>query len=302
MGMGTPTFMIPPSFMGFSDRRPQSSINVVGIPYDLGTSNRPGTRFGPAAIRQASRMLVDGMHPFHWVDPKDLNIGDLGDFQIVQGHITDTLAAITEQARDYEHLITLGGDHSISLALLRQLQEQYKGPVGLVHFDAHLDTWPDNFGGVPYGHGNPFFHAVEEVLIDPKRMVQIGIRSPVDKEVWDWTINKGSTVLTASNVQSWSLDAIIDIIRQKIGTGRVYLTIDIDVLDPAFAPGTGTPEVGGLQTWQVQEILRGLTDLNWVGMDVVEVSPPYDVAEVTALAAATFVWEYLSILGVQMGG
>jgi agmatinase len=182
----------------------------------------------------------------------------------------------------------------MTLPLLRALARRL-GPVGLIHFDAHVDTWPDSFGLV-YGHGSPFFHAINEKLIDPRRTVQVGIRSPVQRTVWDWTTQKGVTIVPAMQVHEEGPAPVAARVREVIGDGPVYLTFDVDALDPAFAPGTGTPEVGGLASWQVQSILRRLGGLFFVGMDVVEVAPPYDVAEVTALAAATVVWEYLALL------
>ena len=297
-----PTYALSPSFMAIGETDPTSAdYCICGIPYDLGTSNRPGTRFGPAAIRTASRMLVDGDHPIHWVNPLDLKLADVGNFSIVQGDIIHSLALIEEQASRFNHLITLGGDHTITLPLLRALAKKH-GSVGLIHFDAHVDTWPDNFSGPPYGHGNPFYHAINEGLVNPEQMVQIGIRSPVKKKVYDWTVQKGVYIWTAEEVHQTGTDVdligdhILQIMSDK--PTPVYLTIDIDVLDPAFAPGTGTPEFGGLNPWQVQTILRRLAALNFVGMDLVEVSPPYDVSEITALAGATLVWEYLSLLAI----
>ncbi len=165
-----------------------------------------------------------------------------------------------------------------------------------MHFDAHVDTWPDSFGQA-FGHGSPFYHAIREGLIDPARTIQIGIRSPVQRDVWDWTLAQGVTILTAQDVHEAGAAATAARILDVAGPAPAYLTFDIDALDPAFAPGTGTPEIGGLASWQVQAILRRLGGLAWAGMDVVEVAPAYDNAEITALAAATIVWEYLSLLG-----
>jgi agmatinase len=212
--------------------------------------------------------------------------------------VVESLRLIERQAMERSHLVALGGDHSITLALLRALSRRL-GPVSLIHFDAHVDTWPDSFGQT-YGHGSPFFHAVNEKLIDPRRTVQVGIRSPMQRSVYDWTIGKGVTIIPALEVHEQPSATTAKRIREIAGDGLVYLSFDVDALDPAFAPGTGTPEIGGLASWQVQAILRALTGLNFVGMDVVEVSPPYDVAEVTALAAATVVWEYLALVGVSM--
>jgi arginase family enzyme len=167
--------------------------------------------------------------------------------------------------------------------------------LGLVHFDGHVDTWPESFGLV-WGHGSPFYHAIEEELVDPRHMIQIGIRSPLHRDIFDWTVGKGVTIVIAEDVHESGPQAVAERIRAVLGDGPSYLSFDIDALDPAFAPGTGTPEVGGLATWQARAILRRLTGLNFVGMDVVEVSPPYDVAEITALAAATIAWDYIGLL------
>ena len=290
----TPTFAVRPSFLGIAKSDPAAAICVAGIPYDLGTSNRPGARFGPMAIRQASRMLVDGDHPIAGTAPAERDIADVGDFRIVHGDIQGTLTAIEAQAKPLRHLVTLGGDHTITLALLRALASR-TGPLALVHFDAHVDTWPDSFGQ-RFGHGSPFYHAIEEGLIDPHRTVQVGIRSPMDKDVHTWTREKGVSILFAETVHLMGPQAVAERIREVVGEAPAYLSFDVDALDPAFAPGTGTPEIGGLFTWQAQAILRRLAGLDFRGMDVVEVSPPYDVAEITALAAATFAWEYLALL------
>lgn len=291
-----PTFALPPSFLAIERRADEASFSIAGIPFDVGTTNRSGARFGPAAIRQASRMLVDGDHPQRWIDPAALPVADIGDFDIALGDITKTLALIGEQAGTIDHLIALGGDHGITLPLLRAAAKRRGRPLGLVHFDAHVDTWPDNFGQ-RYAHGSVFFHAIEEQLIDPRRTVQIGIRSPVQRAVHDWTVGKGVTIVTAQDVHEMGPNAIAERITTIVGADAAYLSLDIDVLDPAFAPGTGTPEIGGLASWQMQAILRRLGGIDFIGMDVVEVSPPYDHAEVTALAAATFVWEYLALVG-----
>jgi len=289
-----PTFAVRPSFLGVERSDPDAAICVAGIPYDLGTSNRPGARFGPAAIRQASRMLVDGDHPANWGDPAELDFADIGDLRIAHGDILGSLAKIEAQAAVTKHLVALGGDHTVTLGLLRALARR-EGPLALVHFDAHVDTWPDSFG-LAWGHGSPFYHAIEEGLIDPHRTVQIGIRSPMHKDVHNWTVGKGVTIIFADEVHEAGPAAAAERIRGVIGDALAYLTFDVDALDPAFAPGTGTPEVGGLATWQARAILRRLAGLHFAGMDVVEVSPPYDVSEITALAAATLAWDYIALL------
>ena len=265
---------------------------------DIGTTNRSGTRDGPAAIRRASRMLTDGGHPLHRVEPAAMDLADIGDLNLALGDIPGTLAAIEAQAVGIRHLVALGGEHSIALPLLRALASRQGGPLGLVHFDAHVDTWPDSFGQA-YGHGSPFYHAIREGLVDPRRMIQIGIRSPVQNAVMDWTIAQGVTVLSAQDVHAGTPAAVAERIIAVVGTAPAYLSFDIDVLDPAFAPGTGTPEIGGLASWQAQAILRRLGAVNFAGMDMVEVAPAYDLSEITALAAATMVWEYLALCGAS---
>jgi agmatinase len=293
---GTPTYAVPPSFLGITRTDADADFVVAGIPMDIGTTNRSGTRDGPAAIRRASRMLTDGDHPEHRVEPARLSVSDIGDFALALGDIQASLAAIQSRAEPIEHLIALGGEHGITLPLLRALTQRLGHPVGLVHFDAHVDTWPDNFGQA-YAHGSPFFHAINESLVDPRRMIQIGIRSPVQAEVMDWTLSRGVTVLSAMDVHQSTPAAVAARISDVVGGAPAYLSFDIDALDPAFAPGTGTPEIGGLASWQAQAILRRLKQIRFIGMDVVEVSPAFDVSEITSLAAATMVWEYLALLG-----
>ena len=296
---GTPTFATPPGFMGLPTASPGSTptgLCIAGIGLDIGTTNRAGARDGPHAIRHASRMLVDGAHPASWVDPAALGVTDIGDLQIALGDIAASLALIEQQAAQIPHLITLGGEHGITLPLLRALKTRGAPPPALIHFDAHVDTWAESFGQT-HGHGSPFFHAINEGLIDPTRTVMIGIRSPMTRGVWDWTVARGVIILTAQTVHeegtAWTARRIREVVRDT----PAYLSFDIDALDPAFAPGTGTPEVGGLASWQMQAILRRLAGVHFIGMDVVEVAPAYDTAEITALAAATVVWEYLSLLG-----
>ncbi len=297
---GTPTFATPPGFLGVSRAERSAAFTVAGIPLDLGTTNRAGAREGPAAIRRASRMLVDGVHPEFWVDPSVLDLADIGDFAIALGDIQESLARIETQAAGLAHLLCLGGEHGVTLPLLRALRRR-QGGLALVHFDAHVDTWAENFGQ-DYAHGSVFYHAIREGLVDPSRMIQIGIRSPVQREVWDWTIGQGVTILSALDVHALAPAEVAARIRAVAGDGCAYLSFDIDTLDPAFAPGTGTPEIGGLASWQVQSILRRLRGMRFVGMDVVEVAPAYDVAEITALAAATVVWEYLALMNARTPG
>ena len=298
MANDVPTFATPPGFLGLGYERGAgaAAIAIAGIPLDIGTTNRAGARFGPQAIRQASRMLIDGDHPTWRIDPRDLGLADIGDFRIALGDIAQSLQLIEAQAAAIDHLVALGGEHGITLALLRALARRH-GPLALVHVDAHVDTWPDNFGQA-YAHGAVFHHALEERLVEPTRMIQIGIRSPVERAVVDWTLGRGVTIVTAEEVHLQGPQAIAERIRAVVGDAPCYLSFDVDALDPAFAPGTGTPEVGGLASWQTQSIMRRLAGLRLVGMDAVEVAPAYDVAEITALAAATMVYEYLALCAV----
>ncbi len=291
-----PTFAASSNFLAVTRTGRNAAYVVAGIPLDIGTTNRAGARDGPQAIRRASCMLTDGDHPTFWIEPAALDLADIGDFRLALGDIPTSLQLLEQQAAGIGHLLALGGEHLITLPLLRALARRIGRPLAMVHFDAHVDTWPTNFGQ-SYAHGSVFYHAIEEGLVDPRQMIQIGIRSPVQREVWDWTLDRGVTVLTAQDVHASSPDAVAEKIRTVVGDAPAYLSFDVDALDPAFAPGTGTPEIGGLATWQVQATLRRLRNLAFAGMDVVEVAPAYDVAEITALAAATVVWEYLALLG-----
>jgi agmatinase len=290
-----PTFAISGGFLGIARRDATAAVTIAGVPFDLGTTHRSGARFGPDAIRHASYMLVDGAHPISWTEPAKGDVSDIGNFVIALGDMAASFQLIERQAAVVPHLVTLGGDHGITLPLLRALTKHVGGPVGVVQFDSHMDTSPDNFGQ-PLAHGCGFYHAITEGLIDPKRMIQVGIRAPSDRANYDWTVGQGVTIVSAQAAQEMGPTAVAARIREVLGAGPSYLTMDIDALDPAFAPGTGTPEVGGLATWQLQSILRRLRGLDFRGMDVVEVAPAYDVSEITALAAATVVWEYLALL------
>ena len=290
-----PTFATTSGFLGITRSDPGADLVVAGVPLDIGTTNRAGARDGPHAIRRASRMLTDGEHPEFWIEPATLNIADIGDLQLALGDIPESLRLIEQQVAGLGHLVALGGEHGITLPLLRALSRRVGGGLALVHFDAHVDTWPANFGQT-YAHGSVFYHAIEERLVEPHRMIQIGIRSPVQREVWDWTIGHGVTVLTAQHVHAMSPDAIAQRIRDVVGDAPSYLSFDVDVLDPAFAPGTGTPELGGLTGHQGLQIIRGCRGLNIVGADLVEVSPPYDVSGNTALVGANLLFEQLCVL------
>ncbi len=298
---GVASFAVPPSFLGLARHGRDAAFAVAGVPLDIGTTNRAGARDGPAAIRRASRMLVDGAHPRSGIEPAALDLADIGDFPVALGDIPGSLAAIEEAAAGLNHLVALGGEHGITLALLRARAQAAGGPLALVQFDAHVDTWPENFGQ-RFAHGSVFYHAIEEGLVLPARMVQIGIRSPVQREVFEWTVGRGVTVLSAADVHETGPESVATRILEVVGDAPAYLSFDIDALDPAFAPGTGTPEIGGLASWQAQAILRRLGSVNFIGADMVEVAPAYDTAEITALAAATIAWEYLALMGAAARG
>lgn len=290
-----PTFSVPPSFLGVKRNDRDAAVCIAGIPLDVGTTNRAGSRFGPQAVRLASRMLVDGAHPIRWVEPAtNPSLSDVGDFGIALGDIPASLALIEQQAATISHLVAIGGEHTVTLPLLRALRRKL-GPLALVQFDAHVDTWPESFGQ-PYGHGSVFYHAINEGLVDARRMVQVGIRSPVQQDVYEWTLAQGVSILDAETVHATTPALLAERVQSVLGSHPAYMSFDIDVLDPAFAPGTGTPECGGMSTWQAQALLRRLGGVDFVGMDMVEVAPPYDVAEITALAGATVIWEYLALL------
>ncbi len=269
-------------------RRPYSrdaagvSAVVCGVPYDGATSNRPGARLGPRAIRAASAELGSADSFPYGGNPFDvLPTIDWGDLYLEPHHPERIADDVTAGAREIlasgAQLLALGGDHFISLPLLAAHVERH-GPLALIQFDAHSDTWTDD--GCRQDHGTMFLRAVRAGLIDVERSIHVGIRSHNGE-------SHGIAVLTAPQVHRLGVDATIAAIRARVGGGKAYLSFDIDVLDPAFAPGTGTPVAGGLASWQALEIVRGLEPLDIVGADVVEVSPPFDHAEITALAAAT---------------
>jgi agmatinase len=265
-------------------------VAVTGIPFDLATTNRPGARFGPAGVRAASAHLSWGP-PWPWgFDPTErLAIVDYGDVAFdfgrpdgIPGEIEAHAEAII--AQDVS-LLSIGGDHFITLPLLRAHAKRH-GPLALIHFDAHSDTWKDEDGRID--HGTMFFHAAREGIVVPERSVQIGIRTHNSDAI-------GFTWLDAAWVHENGVDAVIAETRRIVGDHPTYLTFDIDCLDPSFAPGTGTPVVGGLSTFQAQSIIRGLGDVNLIAMDVVEVAPAYDHAEMTSLAAASLALDYLCL-------
>lgn len=295
---GTPTMMRLPA----AESAQGLDAAFVGVPLDIGTSNRSGTRYGPRQIRQESVMIrpynmATGAAPF-----ERLQVADLGDVATNPYNLADSVRRI-EQAYDaiVQHgcvPLTLGGDHTLTLPILRAMARRH-GPVGLIHVDAHADT-NDSMFGEQLAHGTTFRRAHEEGLLDARRVVQIGLRgSGYAADDFDWSRRQGFRVVPAQQCWHRSLEALMAEVREQMGDGAVYLSFDIDGLDPAFAPGTGTPEVGGLSVWQGLEIVRGCRGLSLVGGDLVEVSPPYDGSGNTALLAANLLYEMLCALPGQ---
>ena len=275
---------------------------VVGVPFDTGVSYRPGARFGPSYVRQGSRLLRP-YNPALDVEPfRGRQVVDAGDLAVnpfaIDEAITQIESGIRSLASREKRLLTIGGDHTIALPILRVMRELH-GPVALVHFDAHLDTW-DTYFGEPYTHGTPFRRAWEEQLLLPDRAMHIGIRGPLysptdlaDDESF------GFSIVHCHELETLGVAEVVERVRERVGDAPVYASIDIDVLDPAHAPGTGTPEAGGLTSRELLAILRGFDGLNLVGADIVEVAPPFDHAEITAIAAAHVGFELLSVFARQ---
>ena len=274
-------------------------VAVVGVPFDSGVTYRPGARFGPSHIRQSSRLLRP-YNPALDIEPfAKQQVVDAGDIACNPFDIVETIgqieAGVSSLVSDHQGLITLGGDHTIALPILRAMNKLY-GPVALVHFDAHLDTWPAYFGA-PYTHGTPFRRAAEEGLFVPMRSAHVGIRGSL-YSTGDLSDDAamGFQMINTLEVDRVGVPAIIERLREQVGDLPTYLSIDIDVLDPAFAPGTGTPETAGLSSRELIALVRGFLGANIVGGDIVEVSPAYDHAEITGIAAANVAYEYLGLL------
>jgi len=281
-------------------------VAVVGVPLDIGTSNRPGARYGPREIRSES-VLIRPYNMATRAAPFDsLRIDDCGDVAINTFNLTDSVDRIKVHfdalLGDGVITATMGGDHTIVLPILRAMAEKH-GPVGLVHVDAHTDI-NDSMFGEQITHGTPFRRAVEEGLLDCGRVVQIGVRGTgYAADDFDWSRNQGFRVVQAEECWHRSLDPLMAEVRERVGGGPVYLSFDIDGLDPAFAPGTGTPEIGGLTVIQALEIIRGCQGLDLVGVDLVEVAPVYDTSGNTALLAANLLFEMLCVMpGVMRRG
>jgi guanidinopropionase len=275
-------------------------IGLIGVPWDGGTTNRPGARHGPRAIRDQSS-LMRRIHPVTRTAPYQLTrVADLGDVSVNPCDIADTLNRIEQFFRRVKAAgatpLSAGGDHLVTLPIMRAITEPGR-PLGMVHFDAHSDTWDRYFGDFKYTHGTPFRRAIEEGLLDPKRTVQIGIRGSLyASDDLDWALAQGIRVITIEEYFKLGPDKVVAEARRVVGDGPTYVSFDVDGLDPVYAPGTGTPEVGGFNTFDAQQMLRGLRGLNLIGGDVVEVSPPFDQNGQTALVGATMMFEILCVL------
>ncbi|GAA4220834.1 guanidinopropionase [Sagittula marina] len=293
---GVPTFMRLPLVTPDHPRFSEVEVGLVGVPWDSGTTNRPGPRHGPRQLRDASTMIraqhqATGLRPF-----EAANCADLGDVGPNPADIQDSMARITDV---YDNLhgagirpLTAGGDHLTSLPVLRALARG--APLGMVHFDSHTDLFHSYFNGQMYTHGTPFRRAVEEGLLDPKRIIQIGIRGTMyDSEDRDFAKAEGIRIVEIEEYFQRGHADVMQEAREIVGTSATYVSYDIDFVDPAFAPGTGTPEVGGPNSYEALQVCRGLAGLNIVGADLVEVSPPFDQSGNTAYLGASIMFELL---------
>lgn len=299
-----PRFAGPATFARLPrlDEVARADVAVLGVPFDAGVSYRPGARFGPSAVREASRLLRP-YHPGLDVSPfATQQVADAGDIAVNPFNIGEAIETIEDAASglqaDGTRLVTIGGDHTIALPLLRAAAKRY-GPVAVLHFDAHLDTW-DTYFGAEYTHGTPFRRAVEEGILDTSALSHVGTRGPLyGKKDLTEDEKLGFGIVTSADVYRRGADEVADQLRQRIGNRPLYISIDIDCLDPAHAPGTGTPEAGGLTSRELLEILRGLAGSHLIGADVVEVAPAYDHAEITSVAASHVAYDLISLLALK---
>lgn len=285
------------------DQVEQADLKIVGVPFDSGVSYRPGARFGANHIRESSR-LIRPYNPAVDLSPfEHIQVADAGDMAVNPFNINEAIETIQQNALDLtsdgSKLLTLGGDHTIALPLLRAASERAGEPVALLHFDAHLDTW-DTYFGAEYTHGTPFRRAVEEGILDTEAISHVGTRGPLyGKKDLEDDRRFGFGIVTSSDVYYQGVTEVVDKLRQRIGNRPLYVSIDIDVLDPAHAPGTGTPEAGGITSRELLEILRGLRGMNLVGADLVEVAPAYDHAEMTGVAGSHVAYDLISLFADQ---
>ncbi|WP_299355214.1 agmatinase [uncultured Shimia sp.] len=310
-GMDLPRFAGVPSFMrlphvGFDhDRCDEVQVGLVGVPWDSGTTNRPGPRHGPRQLRDASTMIraengATGVRPFELV-----NCADMGDVGPNPADIPDSMNRITAFYAKLKDRgiapLTAGGDHLSSLPILRALAAD--APVGMVHFDSHTDLFHSYFGGTMFTHGTPFRRAVEEDLLDPKRVVQIGIRGTAyDREDLDFADSVGIRIIRIEEFFDRGIPDVMAEAREIVGSGDTYVSYDIDFVDPTYAPGTGTPEVGGPNSFQALQVVRELDGLNIIGADMVEVSPPFDESGGTAFLGVSIMFELLCVMAKRIAG
>src|SRR5690349_9525272 len=283
----------------------QADVAIVGVPFDSGVSYRPGARFGPSHIRESSRLLRPYNPELKVPVFAGQQVADAGDIAVNPFSIDEAIAAVERGARALleraPFVLTLGGDHTIALPLLRAVSARY-GPVAVVHFDAHLDTW-DTYFGAAYTHGTPFRRASEESLLDKSGCIHVGIRGPLFSDAdLSQDSDLGFQVISAAEADDLGVAGMVQRIAERVGDRHVYLSVDIDVLDPAHAPGTGTPEAGGLSSRELLGVLRSFARLNLVGADIVEVAPSYDHAQITGIAAAHVGYEILSALAASARG
>ena len=296
---GVPTFMRLPHVPLDHERLSDVDIGLIGVPWDSGTTNRPGPRHGPRQLRDASTMIraqhqASGTRPF-----EALNCADLGDVGPNPADIIDSMTRITTFYDQVKQAgitpLTAGGDHLTSLPVLRSLAKD--APVGMVHFDSHTDLFHSYFGGTMYTHGTPFRRAVEEGLLDPKRVIQIGIRGTMyDSEDRDFAQAEGIRLIEIEEFHARGVADVMAEAREIAGDGATYVSYDIDFVDPTFAPGTGTPEVGGPNSYQALQVVRELAGLNIIGADMVEVSPPFDTSGGTAFLGVSIMFELLCVM------
>ena len=303
----TPRYTGPGTFARLPrlDQVERADVAVLGVPFDSGVSYRPGARFGPAHVRASSKLLRT-YNPVQDVEPFALQqVADAGDVACNPFDIAEAVGQIDAAAREVAgtgaRLMTIGGDHTIALPLLRVLHEQH-GELAVVHFDAHLDTW-DTYFGAPITHGTPFRRASEEGLIDKTGSIHVGIRGPLySRQDLSEDQVLGFQLIGCHDMDDLGWRGAVERVKARVGDRPVYVSLDIDVLDPAFAPGTGTPEAGGLTSRELLNILRAFKDLHLVGADIVEVSPAYDHAEVTGIAAAHAAYELISAMAPDTEG
>lgn len=296
---GVPSFMRLPHLTPGHDLYDKVDIGLVGVPWDGGTTNRPGARHGPRQLRDLSTM-IRAVHPVSHIKPFELcNCADLGDVPPNPADLMDSLNRVTDFYKELNANgitpLTAGGDHLISLPILRGLASD--GPLGMIHFDAHTDLFDEYFGGTKYTHGTPFRRAIEEGLLDPKRVIQIGIRGTMyDGEDIEFGRANGVTILMIEDLMERGTADVMAQAREIVGDQPTYCSFDIDFIDPAFAPGTGTPEIGGPNTYTAQKVVRELDGVNLIGADLVEVSPPFDQSGATAWVGASIMFELLCML------